>query len=265
LHLVDTHCHLNYESFHADLEEVLKNSRSHGISHILIPGTDLDSSRLAIKIASENIGLYSAVGIHPNDALTWKVETIHALKELAMSEKVCAIGEIGLDYYRDHAPRTLQIDILQAQLGLAASLQKPVILHSRLSLDDLFSILADWRKELIMAGNPLAEHPGVLHSFEGTLEEALQAIQMGFKIGISGPVTYKNAREKHRLVQGLDLDSILLETDAPFLTPHPHRGQRNEPAFIPFIAQKIADLKGLPVEMVANVTTNNARELFSWA
>jgi TatD DNase family protein len=256
---------LNYESFHADLDQVIDRARSHGISQILIPGTDLISSRVAFNIASRSNGLYAAVGVHPNDALSWQDQTIESIQEMASQDEVCAVGEIGLDYYRDHAPRPLQLQILKVQLDLASVVQKPVVLHSRSSLEDLLYVLAEWVEHLRATNNPLAANPGVLHSFEGNLKQARHAVALGFKIGISGPVTYKNAREKHDLAQGLDMSAILLETDAPFLSPHPYRGQRNEPAFIPLIAQKIADLRSISVEKVAQTTTSNAFELFSWS
>ncbi|KPL79782.1 hypothetical protein ADN00_02115 [Ornatilinea apprima] len=264
MQLVDTHCHLNYTSFHDDLEAVLQRSRSHGIGRILIPGTDLPSSQLAVDLCARHPGLFAAVGVHPNDANTWQPGTPEELRQLAANPAVVAIGEIGLDFYRDHAPRDLQIAIFSAQLELAGQLQKPVVIHSRAALDDVISILETWRADLEKTGSPLAAHPGVLHSYEGGLEQASFAVEMGFKIGIGGPVTYKNALDKQAVAQNLPLEALLLETDAPFLSPHPHRGQRNEPAWVSLVAEKVAAIRGLALEQVATQTTSNAQELFAW-
>lgn len=264
MQLVDTHCHLNYTSFHDDLEAVIQRSRSHGICRILVPGTDLASSQQAVDLCVRHPGLFAAVGFHPNDANSWQPGTLEELRQLAANPSVVAIGEIGLDFYRDHASRDLQITIFKAQLELAGQLQKPVVIHSRAALTDVISILETWRADLERQGNPLAARPGVLHSFEGSLEQARYAVEMGLKIGIGGPVTYKNALDKQAAVQTLPLEALLLETDAPFLSPHPHRGQRNEPAWVGLVAEKVAEIRGLTLEKVAAQTTSNAQELFAW-
>jgi len=265
LTFTDTHCHLNFDAFEDDLPDVLQNALENSLDRIMLPGTDVASSQLGIKIAQDYPQCYAAVGIHPNDAKKWTNESLSALRQLAQNQsKVLAIGEIGLDYYRDWSTPEQQNRIFLQQLDLAKELQLPVIIHIREALEDTFRILFQWQTEMKEQHLPLADRPGVLHAFPGNLEEAMQGVQHHFKIGVGGPVTFKNAKERQIMVQELPLDAIVLETDAPFLTPHPHRGKRNEPAYIPLIAEKIAALKGIPIGRVSEITTQNAYELFHW-
>lgn len=229
-----------------------------------MPGIDLETSRQVISISERHPNLYAAVGIHPNEALSWDEQTLSELRAMACHPRVLAIGEIGLDYYRDRAPRELQHQILQFQIELAAEIEKPIIIHSRESIQDLWPILSSWQSNLAHHRSPLARHPGVLHSYDGNISTALKAIEQSFMIGISGPVTFRNAPIRQELVAALPLESLLLETDAPFLTPHPMRGKRNEPAFIPLIAEKIAELHAQPRPVVAEITTRNAHRLLGW-
>lgn len=262
--LCDTHCHLNLKIFEADLESVLARSRQAGLERILVPGIDLPTSRTAVRLADQWPEIYAAVGVHPNDGLTWTTDTLSSLRELASHPKVCAIGEIGLDYYRDRCPRSLQADILRQQLDLANELSLPVVIHNRDAFEDLFPILSAWAQGLQSQTSSLAAQPGVLHSFDGSLDQAKSLINLNFLIGLNGPVTYKNAHDRHQAARELPLDVLLLETDAPFLTPHPHRGERNEPSFIQYINGKIADLRGISADLSAEITSNNAQRLFSW-
>ncbi len=262
--LADTHCHLNLNLFQSDLPEVLERAKQSGVEHILVPGIDIDTSRSAIQLSQQYANLSAAVGIHPNDALKWTTESRAVLSDLAKSPHVAAIGEIGLDYYHDFAPVTLQKEILLMQLALAADIQKPVIIHSRNALADTWQILSSWHKSLVAARSPLADRPGILHSYEGDRETALEAIESGFLIGVSGPVTFKNAQQRQDLVSRLPLESIVIETDAPYLAPHPYRGRRNEPGFVLLIAEKIAQLHNRPVSEIAVITTRNANRIFGW-
>jgi len=280
LKLTDTHCHLDFDKFDADRDEVLARAWAAGLTRILIPGITLDSSRAAVKLAESHPRLFAAVGVHPNDSLTWTAETRNALRELTRSSststvgrtKIVAIGETGLDYYWDSAPHDHQQKALQEQLALAAELRLPVILHCREKGDaphgacaeDLIKIMEEWVNRLRVEMNPLAERAGVLHSFSGSHETAQRAIQLGFYIGVTGPVTFKNAAKRQEIVAALPLERLLLETDAPYLTPHSHRGRRNEPSFVHEIADKIAQLKPLDLEEVAAITSANAARLFSW-
>lgn len=259
----DTHCHLDFQRFDEDREEVLKRAWKAGLVWILNPGIDLYTNQAAIELANKHPQKISAaVGIHPNFGQPWTGDIIPTLREQAQNPCVVAIGEIGLDYYREHTPKDQQIKMLEDQLGLAADLYLPVILHNRDSTADLMSILKNWQNNLEKTHHPLAKSPGVLHSYDADLETALDAIEMNFYIGISGPVTFKNAPDRKVITQKLPLDHLLLETDAPFLAPHPHRGKRNEPAYIPLIAEEIARLHGKTKAEIGDQTTQNARNLF---
>jgi TatD DNase family protein len=274
--LVDTHCHLNFESFNTDRPAVLERARQVGVRRILNPGIDLPTSRSALALAEATPEVYAAVGIHPNDADAWEAGTLAELKRLAGHPKVVAIGEIGLDDYWEKTPRALQEQVLQAQLELAAELGLPVVIHTRngraagdhRATQDALAILGEWQRGLASAGNPqanaLAQRPGVLHSFSDSLEFARAAVLANFYIGVTGPVTFKKADELRRVAGGAPLERLLIETDAPFLTPHPHRGERNEPAYVRFVAERIAELRDQPVEQFAQIITENAERLFLW-
>ena len=272
MHLTDTHCHLDFQKFDQDRIDVLRRAEEKGLVRILIPALSVKSSHLIVDLVASHPMLFAAIGIQPNESLTWDEGSIDALRELASNPKVVAIGEIGLDYYWEAAPHDHQQHVFSAQLELAAELELPVIIHLREKDDaidgpcaeDAMKILTNWVSEFGPGKEALRQHPGVLHSFSGSLETALQAIDLNFYIGITGPVTFKNARYKQEMVSQLPLENLLIETDAPYLTPHPHRGKRNEPAFVYEIADKIAQLQSRNQEQVATVTTNNAARLFSW-
>lgn len=266
LGLCDTHCHLNLKTaFQEDFDAVLSRAWKAGLDRILVPGIDVESSHQAVQLAESDERIYAAVGVHPNDALSWDTSTLQELTRLAGHPKVVAIGEIGLDYYRDHAPRDLQVEILKKQLELAAAVHLPVIVHNRDAMPDLWPILAEWRARLELCGSPIQNRPGVLHAFSGDLEMAFKLLESSFLLGIGGPVTFKNAPDRQSVVSGLPLSSILLETDAPYLAPHPYRGRRNEPAYVALVAEKIAALQQLPVSRVAEITAGNAGRLFEWS
>ena len=279
MNLTDTHCHLNLENFDLDRAAVLERAALAGVSHILIPGLSLPSSRSAVKLAESHPMLSAAIGVHPTEAATWDKSSINELSALASgasgpsgSSKVVAIGEVGLDYYWNAAPQELQKNVLRLQLDLAARVGLPVILHMREAkaalreqcAGDLLQILETWIAGLRLWKNPLAQRPGVLHSFSGSLETARRALRLGFYIGVTGPVTYRNAHERQEIIVALPLDHILLETDAPFQSPHPYRGKRNEPSYVRLIADKIGLLHSRTVEEVAAATSENAGKLFAW-
>ena len=267
--LTDTHCHLDLDRFDSDRDAVIQRAIETGLTRILIPALTLDSSRAAVKLADSHPMLFAAIGVHPNDALTWNNETRVELAKLsATSKKIVAIGEIGLDYYWNDAPHDVQQKILKEQLALAEELNLPVVIHLREKGDaehgdcasDLMKILEDWATH----SKSRKEAKGVLHSFSGSLETAQRAIGLGFYIGVTGPVTYKNADKKRQVVASLPLNRLLIETDAPFLAPIPHRGKRNEPAFVSHIADKIAEIHSHTPQEVAMITNSNAARLFSW-
>jgi len=259
----DTHCHLDFPSYDEDREQVLQRAWKAGLQWIINPGIDLQTSQAAITLANTFPDKISAaVGIHPNVGKPWSAANLSALLEQAQQPGVVAIGEIGLDYYRQHTPVDQQQTMFREQLALAADLNLPIIIHNREATHDLMLLLREWTEGLVETGNPLMQHPGVLHSFSADFKTAQAAIEMNFMIGISGPVTFKNASDLQAIVRQIPLNHLLLETDAPFLTPHPHRGKRNEPAYIPLIAEAIARLHQCSLGQVAEITYQNACQLF---
>jgi TatD DNase family protein len=262
LFLVDSHCHLDFEVFNDDRQQVLERAAQAGVEFIIVPGVTPANSQSALRLAQSDSRLYAAVGVHPNEAWDWTDTTIQTFRTLAQDARVVAIGEIGLDYYRDRTPKPIQRQIFEAQLNLADELELPVIIHCRQALDDVFDILKSWLNGLRLKGSRLIEHPGVLHAFDGDRQAAEQAIRLGFLLGVTGPVTYQNAAQKQALFSQLPLESLLVETDAPYLTPHPHRGKRNEPAYVRLVAEKIAQLQDVPLEIVAETTSANAARVF---
>lgn len=269
--LADTHCHLDYHKFDEDRDAVILRAKNSGVRKILIPALQHKSSADAVRLAEENLGVYAAVGFHPTDLKDFTEKTFEKVKALASHPKVVAIGEMGLDYYwvKDAELRAVQRERLKEQLALAKEVGKPVVLHMREENDawfgeasvDMLEILAEWHSGLPPA---LAQRPGVLHSFNGTLETAQKALALNFYLGVTGPVTYPKAEEKREVIKQLPITQLLLETDAPFLTPAPHRGKRNEPAYIPYIADKIAEIHLKSPAEIAAVTTANAARLFAW-
>lgn len=264
MRLIDTHCHLNLNHYQDDLEAVVDRALDRGVDRILIPGTTLETSRKAIELAERHPKLFAAAGVHPNEATSWDADTFRQLEQLVSNPKVVAIGEIGLDYYRQYAPTDLQKEILAKQLNLATKTNLPVIIHSRESLSDLWPVLARWQSDLSRDGSQLADRPGVLHSFDGDLDTAREAIESRFFIGVTGPITFQNAKAKQEVFRNLPLEALLIETDSPYLTPHPFRGRRNEPGYVFYVAEKLANLHRLAVEEVAAQTSRNADWLFSW-
>jgi len=291
---------LDLDRFDSDREAVLERAIQAGVAFILIPGITLASSRTVLKLSETHPILHAAIGVHPTEALTWNESSRNELQALASRtsvsydnsgssgafgtsvtsgasgssdpSKILAFGEIGLDYYWDSAPHDLQRDILRQQLDLAAGLGLPVILHMREAADvpqgdcaaDLLQILESWCSGLASWHSPLTDRPGVLHSFSGTLETARAAMDLGFYIGVTGPVTFKNADRTQAVVAALPMERILIETDSPFLAPHPQRGKRNEPAFVRLTADKIAALHDCNLDQVAKITSENAGKLFGW-
>ena len=243
---------------------VVDRARQNGVERILNPAIHLASSFDILRLAESIDEVYAAVGVHPNEALSWESGMQDSIQEAAHHSKVVAIGEIGLDYYRDYSPRDLQRRVFTHQLELAAEMNLPVIIHNRQASEDVLELLTAWHATLVKANSPLKDRPGVLHSFSDQLPVAKQAIDIGFFIGFTGPITYKNAYNLQELVKSIPLDSILIETDAPFLPPHPHRGKRNEPAHVRLVAEKLSELLEVDFQTVAKATTVNAKQLFGW-
>lgn len=253
--LVDTHCHLDFERFDADRDDVLARAAAADVRRIIVPALDLKNCAAVLALADRYPEVLAAVGVHPNSSAQWQPAWLEEIRRFARHPKAVAIGEIGLDYYWDDAPREVQHAAFTAQLALAAELSLPVIVHNRDAGDDVIRLLA---------ASPLngRARPGVLHSFSASRETAVAALEMGFYLGFTGPVTFKKADDLRAIAAEVPLDRLLIETDAPFLAPQPRRGKRNEPAYVALIAERIAALRGLQPAELAEISTANAARLF---
>ena len=249
----DSHAHLDDIKYDGDRHEMLMRAREKGISYIINVGYDLPSSRRSLALAEKYDFIFAAVGIHPHDAGDAGEAALLELAKLCDNPRVVAIGEMGLDYYRNLSPRDIQQEMFRQQIHLAKSLHKPIIVHDREAHGDVMDILKE--EDARSAG-------GVLHCFSGSIEMAKECINMGFYISFAGPVTFKNARKACEVAAVVPIDRLLIETDAPYLTPEPYRGKRNESAYVAFVAERIAELRGIRVEELAEVTTGNAKKLF---
>ncbi|HOF04537.1 MAG TPA: TatD family hydrolase [Syntrophales bacterium] len=249
---IDSHAHLEMRDFDRDREEVIRRATAAGVDYVVTVGTNLRECRKAVEIARTHPAVYAAVGIHPHDVRGIDAETYDVLKALARNEAVVAYGEIGLDFFRNLSPPEMQLRCFEEQLEVAAALGLPVIIHDREAHEDTVAVL---KKRQGTTG-------GVIHCFSGDTAMAMTCLEMGFYISIAGPVTYARSDRLWEVVRQVPLDRMLIETDAPYLTPHPRRGRRNEPACVVLTAEKIAALKGLSLDEVGRVTARNARQLF---
>ncbi|MCP4359331.1 MAG: TatD family hydrolase [Chloroflexi bacterium] len=254
---IDTHCHLDFERFEPDRDEVVVRALAAGIRRMIVPAIDLQNGAAVLQLTEQYENVYAAVGVHPNSTAGWQDSWLDDVRSWAQHPKVVAIGEIGLDYYWDRAPKEMQQRALCLQLELAAELNLPVIIHNREASADVIRMLA----ESPLAGRP---NPGVLHSFAADWETAQAALEMGYYLGFTGPVTYKKAADLREIVARVPLDRILVETDAPFLSPQigKKRPSRNEPAFVTFVAERIAVVRRVETAVIAKHTTQNAHRLF---
>jgi TatD DNase family protein len=256
--LVDTHCHLDWPAFDAEREAVVARARAAGVVRLITIGTDLASSRRAVALAEAFPEVYAAVGVHPNDSADFDAAALAELRALAAQPKVVAIGEIGLDYHWRKVAPARQAEALRAQLELAGELELPVVIHNREATDDVLAVLAGWA-----AGLPAGASRGVLHSFSADWPAAERALVLGFALGITGPITFKKADLLRAVAAATPAERLLVETDAPFLTPHPHRGERNEPAYVRHVAAGLAVARAEPLEAVARQTSANAARVFA--
>jgi TatD DNase family protein len=259
--LIDSHCHVQSREFDADRDAVLVRAREAGLEAMVVVGWNVASSASAVAMAQQHDYLYAVVGCHPHDAKDLDDTALAQIEELAQQPKVVAIGEIGLDFYRDLSPRETQASAFRNQLQLAAELQMPVVIHSRDADTETFEILEPWAKRVASEwtlGCPI----GVMHCYAGDLELAKQYIEIGFMISIPGIVTYQNAEKMAQVAKGISPSAMLVETDCPYLTPRSRRGRRNEPAYVAETAEKIAELRSEPVGDVARATSENTRRLF---
>jgi len=260
--LFDTHCHLNDPHFSEDLDAVIDQAIVNDVKKIVIPGENYITSLQAINLCAKykTLDLFAAVGIHPHYAKQGKAE-FTKLRSLIDSKTVIAIGEIGLDYYRMLSEKANQIEIFQCCLALALELKKPIILHNRDAAVDSLSILNDWIQQISLHSR-LKSHPGIFHSFNGDPQILDFALKNHFYFGIGGPITFQNAELLRLAIKHIPPDRLLIETDSPYLSPHPNRGKRNEPANIRFIADKLSKVMEMPLEKMIELTTANAMQLF---
>ncbi|MEW6375241.1 MAG: TatD family hydrolase [Thermodesulfobacteriota bacterium] len=251
--LIDSHAHLEMPDFRRDLEEVIQRAKESGVEYIFTVGTGKKDWKRAIEIAHTHPSVYAILGVHPHNVKEINDQTYPTLKELCRNEKVKAYGEIGLDLFRNLSPRDIQLKRFREQIGLARELKLPIVVHDREAHQQTLNVLKSEKAE---------ECGGIVHCFSGDDEMAKACIDMGFYISIPGSITYKNAERFQEILKKIPLESLLVETDAPFLTPVPFRGKRNEPSFVRYTAQKIAEIKRVPFEKVAEVTTQNALSVF---
>ena len=253
--LIDTHAHLDFERFDDDREQVIDDASERGIKKIINIGADMESSRNSVQLAKEYSNIYAAVGMHPHDAEDFNQSCFAEFKELAQTKKVVAIGEIGLDYHYDNSPRQRQQEVFKEQLKLAKELALPVVIHSRDAKEDSLRILKEHAADLT----------GVMHCYGYDLPTAEEAFELDFYLSFGGLITFNSTSSMRKLVKKLPLERIILETDAPYLTPEPHRGERNESKYVKEVAEKMAEIKDISFSKVAEITTKNAEDLFNLA
>ena len=250
---IDTHVHLNADQFQEDLQEVIDRARAAKVEKMIVVGFDRITIERAIKLIEEYEFIYAVIGWHPVDAIDCTEKDLAWIEELTHHPKVVGIGETGLDYYWDKSPKEVQQELFRQQIRLAQKVNLPIIIHNRDATGDVVRILKEENAQTV---------GGIMHCFSGSVETALECIKMNFMISLGGPVTFKNARLPKMVAKEIALEHLLIETDAPYLAPHPYRGKRNEPSFVPLVPEEIARLKEISVEEVAKSTTENAIKIF---
>ncbi|MFJ7851057.1 TatD family hydrolase [Peribacillus sp. NPDC097206] len=251
--LFDTHVHVNAEQFNEDLEEVIERAQEAGVKNMVVVGFDRPTITRAMELVEIYDFMFAAIGWHPVDAIDMTEEDLQWIEELSAHPKIVAIGEMGLDYHWDKSPKEIQKEVFRKQIRLAKKVKLPIIIHNREATADTVSILKE---------EGASEVGGIMHCFSGSAETALECIDMNFYISLGGPVTFKNAKKPKEVAAAVPLDRLLIETDCPYLAPHPFRGKRNEPSYVKLVAEQIADIKQLSVEEVSQATTSNAKKLF---
>jgi len=251
--LTDSHAHLEMPEFKKDLEAVIQRAKESGVEYVFTVGTEKKDWKRALEIAESHPSIYAILGVHPHNAKEIDYQTYPMLKELCRNEKVKAYGEIGLDFFRNFSPRDLQLTRFREQIGLAKELGLPVVIHDREAHHETLEILKS---------EGAKDCGGIIHCFSGDYGMAKACMDMGFYISIPGSITFKNAESLREVVKRIPLDSLLVETDAPFLTPEPFRGKRNEPGYVRYTAQRMAEVKNISLEKVAEVTTQNAMRVY---
>ncbi len=251
--LFDTHTHLDSHKFDDDREAVIMRAREAGVELMVNIGFDRETIPTTMKLAETYDFIYAAVGWHPVESIHMTPQDLVWIEELCQHPKVVAIGEIGLDYYWDTSPKEVQHAVFREQIRLARKVGKPIVIHNRDAHEDILTILREEK-----AG----EVGGVMHCFSGSPETAQICLDMNFYISFGGPVTYKNARVPKEALASVPLDRLLIETDSPYLTPHPYRGKRNESSYVSFVAEAAAEIKGISVEELGRITTENGKKCF---
>lgn len=253
--LIDSHAHLDDERFKGDTEDIIENFENDNLELVINIGADLRSSRNSVELARTHENIYATVGVHPHSAKEVDETTIETLRELAKEKKVVAIGEIGLDYHYDNSPRDVQKKWFIEQIKLAKELDLPISVHSREATKDVLDIITKEAED--------GKLRGVIHCFSDSVEVACEYLKLGFYISLAGPVTFKNAKTPKEVAKIVPLDRLLIETDSPYLTPTPHRGKRNEPKYVRYVAETIANLKEISFEKVKNASNENVKTLFN--
>nr|WP_263323951.1 TatD family hydrolase [Neobacillus sp. Marseille-Q6967] len=251
--LFDTHVHLNADQFAEDLEEVISRAQHEGVSNMVCVGFDRPTIEKAMELAERYDFIYACVGWHPVDAIDMTEEDLIWIEELASHPKVVAIGEMGLDYHWDKSPKEIQKEVFRKQIRLAKKVKLPIVIHNREATADIIEILKE---------EDAGEVGGIMHCFSGSAEVAKECLKMNFYISLGGPVTFKNAKKPKEVAEAIPIEKLLIETDCPYLSPHPYRGKRNEPGYVKLVAEQIAAIKGLSYEEVATITTQNAKKIF---
>lgn len=251
--LIDTHTHLTDEAFDEDREEVIQRAIDAGVSVMINVGYSRETIPPTLTLAEQYDSIYAAVGWHPQQAKEMTEEDLAWLEELAHHPKVVALGEMGLDYYWDTSPKEVQMRVFREQIALAKRVNKPIIIHNRDAHQDVVTILREEKAQ---------EVGGVMHCFSGSAEIAQACLELGFYISFGGPLTFKNAKKPKEVAKTIPLDRLLIETDSPYLTPHPYRGKRNESSYVRYVAESLAELRGLSYEEICHITTENAKRLF---
>jgi TatD DNase family protein len=259
--LVDSHAHLDMEHFAQDLEEVITRAREGGVSRIITVGIDLASSRRALALAEKYPSVLAAVGIHPQDSKSAVPGDIKELEILARHPRVVALGEMGLDCYRVFSPKETQVQVLKWQFALAERCGLPVIIHCREARQDLLPLLEEWYAGYRV---PEGKFRGVIHCFSGDVETAAKYLELGFFISFGAYIGYPSSAGMRSMIQGIPGDRLIIETDCPFLPPQKYRGQRNESSYVALTAAKLAEIRNVPLETIAQETTRNVRRLFRW-
>lgn len=250
---IDSHAHIQDDKMIRDVPKIIDNARESGVDSIICVGYDYESSCRAVELARLYPEVYAVIGVHPHDAKTLKKDTLAKLYELGRDSRVVAIGEMGLDFYRDLSPRDVQRQAFRDQVKLARELYKPIVIHDRDAHQEVVDIIKQEKAGL---------NGGVMHCYSGNLPLALELMKEGFYISFAGPLTYKNARKTHEVAARISMERILIETDCPYLTPEPMRGKRNEPAYVKHTATKLAELRNKSVEEIGYITSLNTRRVF---